>query len=159
VHLSVTGVAGEMHIAFAVNDMHCTSADTRSIRYGLSADAMENYAFAYGFSYTAGMTLPLCLFDGDLNGLMPNTRYWYNVEGMTEVFSFINAPEREGGNVYALMGDFGTRNDISAKQFEAEAIAGVFDHIVYMGCGWSCWGLGACSAVASHPFQLTFSAQ
>jgi hypothetical protein len=51
-----------MHVAFAVDNMHCTSDDTRFIRYGLSPEAMENYAFAYGFSYTAGMTLPLCLF-------------------------------------------------------------------------------------------------
>jgi hypothetical protein len=80
-----------------------------------------------------------------MNGLMPNTRYWYNVEGMEEVFSFINQPDRPNGNVYALMGDFGTRNDISAKQFEAEAKALVFDHIVCT------FGSGAAAALTLRP--------
>ena len=133
VHLSVIGVPGVMHVAFAVDNWACAEADVRSVAYGLSETALDMEAFAYGYGYTSGMGRPLCLFDGDMAGLAPNTRYFYRVEGLDETFSFVNEPRRAGGNVYAVFGDMGAANDVSAQQLVAEAKGGVFDMILYSG--------------------------
>jgi len=133
VHLSVVGKEGIMHVAFAVDNWRCAATDKRAVRYGTEAAKLTQTVYATGFAYTAGMKKPVCLFDGDMTGLAANTRYFYTVEGNAEVYSFVNAPAREGGNVYAVFGDMGAANDVSASQLVAEAKGGVFDMILYSG--------------------------
>lgn len=133
VHLSLAPTPDTVHVSFAVADWACPAGSTRLIAYGTSESNLDRTAVAVGVAFSTDIASPLCLFDGDLPGLEANTRYWYRPELGVETFSFVNAPQRKGGNVYAVFGDMGSENDVSAQQLAAEARAGAYDAILYSG--------------------------
>lgn len=77
-----------------------------------------------------------------MTGLKPNTEYAYQVEGGDKA-SFVAAPERDGGNVYAVLADFGYVNDVALSTLLEDASAGAFDSLIHAGgayrisIGWS----------------------
>jgi len=112
-HLSLTGTASSAAVSFVVRGASCPS---RSVAYGLQAANLSAAATAVGRLYAGGASAdPLCLYDAELTGLAPNTRYYYQPQGGAQTFSFTNAPARPGGNVYALLADFGLENAVSAQ--------------------------------------------
>ncbi len=88
---------------------------------------------ATGALLTSGMDLPICIFTATLTGLTADTTHYYRIDGDNRTFDFPVAPVRPGGNVYLIMADYGTENDISQAQLVAEVEAGAWDAIIYSG--------------------------
>lgn len=59
------------------------------------------------FDDAGSMPVPLRLHSATLTALAPGTRYYYALGGNDTVYSFVNAPVRDGGKVYAVFADMG----------------------------------------------------
>jgi hypothetical protein len=78
------------------------SASLAVLQYGTSTSFGKTIS-ASGYYFSAA---ELCLYDGIMLGLKSNTQYYYSVDG-SDTFSFTNQPVRSGGNIYAILADFG----------------------------------------------------
>jgi hypothetical protein len=145
VHISVTGVPGEMHISF-VSDAPCSQP--LRVAYGPTPDVALN-ASAAGAMLRTDMAAPICIFGVTLAGLAQGGTTFYRIDGSNETFSFPVAPSRPGGNVYLVMGDFGTTNDVAQQHLVEEGAARAWDAIIYSGdmVGWL--RLGAARGIAA----------
>lgn len=130
VHVSLTGVAGEMHVSFVSN---ASCAAPVAVAYGGAPGALSRSADAAGALLTSGMDVPICIFSATLTGLAAGSTTYYRIDGDNETRAFANAPQRAGGNVYLVMGDYGTENDVAQAQLVAENAAKMWDAIVYAG--------------------------
>ena len=71
-----------------------------------------------------------------MTGLSPNTAYWYacgNGDDWSPARQFVNAPQREGGDVYAIFADFGRDNDQSLVALYAAAEGRDMDYVIHAG--------------------------
>jgi hypothetical protein len=129
VHISLTGVASEMHVSF-VSNASCSSQV--GVAFGATL-ALGERVMADGALLTSGMDSPICIFSATMQGLTAGATHYYRIDGDNRTFDFPVAPVRPGGNVYLVMADYGTENDISQAQLVAESEAGAWDAIIYSG--------------------------
>jgi hypothetical protein len=129
VHISLTGVASEMHVSF-VSNASCSSQV--GVSFG-DSPALGERAMARGALMTSGMDSPICIFSATMTGLAAGATHYYRIDGDNRTFDFPVAPVRPGGNVYLVMADYGTENDVSQAKLIAEAEAGAWDAIIYSG--------------------------
>ncbi|RYG53545.1 hypothetical protein EON66_08390 [archaeon] len=101
--LSMTGVAGQMHVSYAVpGSCSKSNAGYDTVLYGTSPNTLTYKVSASNVTYT---TASLCIYDATMSGLQPQTKYYYQIASRS--FSFVNQPARDGGKVYAVLADFG----------------------------------------------------
>jgi hypothetical protein len=130
VHLSFTGNMTSMHVSWVTVGSTKTST---AVKYGTSKSSLTKTANASSYTYTSGMTTPITIMDADMTGLEANTKYYYAVGDSDTVYNFTAAPTRSGGNVYAVLADFGVVNDVSLKQLITEAQHDLFDAVIHAG--------------------------
>jgi len=123
--LTLTGKAGEMAVSWVEMSATCS---TMKVAYGTSAGSLPQGVTSAGYAWTR---FNMCMHDAVMTGLAPNTRYYYAINGRN--FSFVNAPARQGGKIYAIYADFGLANDVSLADLVNEAAAGSFDAVIHGG--------------------------
>jgi hypothetical protein len=128
--LSFTGNMTSMHVSWVTVGSTKTST---AVKYGTSKSSLTKTANASSYTYTSGMTTPITIMDADMTGLEANTKYYYAVGDSDTVYNFTAAPTRSGGNVYAVLADFGVVNDVSLKQLITEAQHDLFDAVIHAG--------------------------
>ena len=114
-----------------------TAANTdNKVRFGTSENALTTNVTATAKSFTGNGWTGI-MNAALLTGLAPLTKYYYIVgndkEGWSQLESFVNAPKRAGGDVYAILADFGYLNDESLPLLIEDSIQGGFDVLVHAG--------------------------
>jgi len=128
VHLALTGAAGEMAVEFFTN------ATGARVLFGLSPTALGASAAAEaravtlnGWAAVSNVAL--------MAGLAPATRYFYAVgdaaNGFSAVASFVNAPARAGGAVWAIFADLGLANNEALGALITNINS--FDYVIHAG--------------------------
>ena len=78
-----------------------------------------------------------CIQTALMTNLEPNTMYYYvagnDTGGWSPLKWFINEPQRENGNIWALFADFGMVNDESLVKLYTDAQNRNFDYIIHAG--------------------------
>ena len=71
-----------------------------------------------------------------MRGLAPNTAYWYlcgSGDDWSPARQFVSAPQREGGDVFAVFADFGRDNDESLVALYAATESRAMDYVIHAG--------------------------
>lgn len=108
--ITTTGTAGEMAVSWVTIG---SAAGSETVEYGPSKSLGSSTTATSSVFTDGGKVDAMRIHVATLTGLKDATQYFYTVAGDATVRSFTAAPQRDGGNVYGVVADFGYVNDVA----------------------------------------------